>query len=279
MRGAARTRSWPLLLGMVIPLVIAGIIAATGANRAVFLAVQSATHVIPAPLFAPFWQSVTYAGDGLAALVLAAWYLRSRPDGAGAAFLGVLPLAGIFTHTLRTFIAVDRPPLVLGEQAITVLGPALHHGSFPSGHATTAAAFASVAFLVVERPLARAAVILAAILVCVSRMAVGVHWPIDVSVGFAGGWLAGWLAWAIAGRRRVLFRRNIWLALCLVFTACSVALLWHPMGLPGATVFRDLLAVVGVSVSVASFVRILRMPPDRRAALEAAACEIERGMT
>ena len=266
-----RTR-WSLLLGMGIPLVIAALIAATGTNRTIFFALQSASHGVPAPLFASFWQSVTYAGDGLAALVLAAWYLRARPDAASAAFLAVLPLAGVFTHAIRHFISVDRPPLVLGEQAITVLGPALHHGSFPSGHATTAAAFASVAFLVLDRPFARAVVIGCAILVCVSRIAVGVHWPIDVSVGFGGGWLAGWVAWQIAGCRRVLFRRDLWIALCAAFAGCAVALFWHPMGLPGAMIFRTLLACVGIVVSVAALLHVLRMPPEARALAESAGC-------
>ncbi len=71
--------------------------------------------------------------------------------------------------------------------------------SFPSGHATTAAAtFAAVAFLMGRGRSRRTKVILAggaaaiAIAVATTRVLLGVHWLTDVLAGLAMGW--GWFA-------------------------------------------------------------------------------------
>src|SRR5205085_2316133 len=69
----------------------AAVIAASGSNVTVFHAIQSASRVVPAPLFEAFWQSVTYAGDGLAVFALAAVVLWQRPDAAWAGMIAAVP--------------------------------------------------------------------------------------------------------------------------------------------------------------------------------------------
>ena len=85
--------------------------------------------------------------------------------------------------------------------------------SFPSGHATIAAiVFLTVAALLastrsraLERTYILAMAILMALLVGLSRIALGVHWATDVAAGWAFG--AAWaLAWLLLARR--LSRRH-----------------------------------------------------------------------
>jgi undecaprenyl-diphosphatase len=89
------------------------------------------------------------------------------------------------SYLLRQWIGRDRPPLVYAEPRPLVHLP--HSGAFPSGHAASAFAAATV-IAWAYRPLAVPAYVLAA-LVAWSRVYVGVHWPLDVVGGAALGTL------------------------------------------------------------------------------------------
>jgi len=84
---------------------------------------------------------------------------------------------------LRDWIDRRRPPLVYPEPRPLVGVP--HSGSFPSGHAATAFACATVIAWTTPR-LAVPAFVLA-VAISWSRVYVGVHWPLDVLGGAALG--------------------------------------------------------------------------------------------
>ena len=86
---------------------------------------------------------------------------------------------------LRQWIGRDRPPLVYPDPRPLVGVP--HSGAFPSGHAASAFAAATV-IAWASRRLAIPAYVLAT-LVAWSRVYVGVHWPLDVIGGAALGTL------------------------------------------------------------------------------------------
>src|SRR5437763_1073162 len=246
-----------LIAGVAIPLLLALTLVLTGTNRAMFMAIYHAVHVVPPALYPWFWESATYAGDGLAAMVLAALLLRWRVDVAIAAFLATLPIVGVYIHGIRAFVSVDRPPLVLSDQNLSVLGPVLQHGSFPSGHSATAAALAGVLVLAVRSTAWRIAFVILACVIALSRIAVGVHWPVDVCVGFAGGWLCAWIGWELAVDRAWTRPRSVQIITCVVFAGASLALLFHPMGLPEAAPFRITLSIVGLLASIAALAKQL----------------------
>jgi undecaprenyl-diphosphatase len=89
------------------------------------------------------------------------------------------------SYLLRQWLGRDRPPLVYPDPRPLVHVP--HSGAFPSGHAASAFAAATV-IAWASRPLAVPAYVLAA-LVAWSRVYVGVHWPLDVIGGAALGTL------------------------------------------------------------------------------------------
>jgi undecaprenyl-diphosphatase len=80
---------------------------------------------------------------------------------------------------LRQAMGRDRPPLVYPEPKSLVAVP--HTGAFPSGHASTAFACATVIAWASPRLCVPAFVLAAAI--AWSRVYVGVHWPLDVLGG------------------------------------------------------------------------------------------------
>ena len=80
---------------------------------------------------------------------------------------------------LKSSFDLPRPLNVLGEQNITIIGnPDLIH-SFPSGHSAFAILMAASLFTG-SSPLGKVILLLFAILVCVSRISVGAHFPADI---------------------------------------------------------------------------------------------------
>lgn len=126
----------------------------------------------------------------------------------GAAVYAVLSVGSgaLLSQTLKQYYARPRPDLVEHLDAV-------HTASFPSGHAlVTTVAYLTMAAIVIgylESARARAYVlgvaILVAVMVGVSRVYLGVHWPSDVAAGWALG--AAWasFSWLIV---HVLQRRT-----------------------------------------------------------------------
>jgi membrane-associated phospholipid phosphatase len=239
---------------LAVMVAAAVLVALTGANVSVFHAIQSGSHAVPAPWFDTFWESATYAGDGLAVFALATLLLWQRPDAAWAGMIAAVP-GTIVLNVIKALVPVDRPALVLMNEGVTVLGPVLQHGSFPSGHSVAAGILAGIVFLAYRNPAVRALGILAAVLVALSRAAVGVHWPLDIATGLTIGWLSAWIGWQFAGDMAWSRTPRARVIASVVLGGCAIGLLFHPMGLPAATPFRYALALVAFALALLSLWR------------------------
>ena len=159
-------------------------------------------------LLDPLFEALSYLGTfGAIWLVLAgalalAW---RRPAIAGSVLVAVAA-ADLLAVTLKLLIPRARPHVV----ALVALP---HDHSFPSGHAATGFAGATVIGAVVPR--ARVPLFVLAALVAWSRVYVGVHYPLDVAAGALLGVAVGlgvlraprWLA-TIRRRSRRCTRRG-----------------------------------------------------------------------
>jgi undecaprenyl-diphosphatase len=158
----------------------------------------------------PVWleeaaRDITALGGGaILALATLAVALNLAANGRGRlALFAVLTVLGaqVMSETLKALLARPRPDLVAHEVAV-------YSASLPSGHAMMAAAcFFTLAFTLARAAERRrnqaflytiAAVLV--VLVGLSRLYLGVHWPTDV----AAGWCAG-IAWASAAA--LIYRR------------------------------------------------------------------------
>jgi membrane-associated phospholipid phosphatase len=190
-----------------------------------------------------FWANVTILGDGLVCAVLLLPWIRRHPERVWGGLLGAL-LMVVILRSFKGFVSLPRPLGVLPEDAITVIGPGHRRSAFPSGHAATMALFAGVWALSAHRRVVSWLALGLAVLVAVSRMAVGVHWPSDVLAGLALGWATAWIGLRWASRAKWVTNQtgNRVLTGALLLSAAVLLLLDHT-GYPGVLLFQRSLAL------------------------------------
>src|SRR3569623_648945 len=127
-------------------------------------------------------------GEALVVMSLALRWVGRRPELVWAVCLVVVGVT-IMVHVLMPWMAAPRPPALLDPALFHVIGRALRCCAFPSGHTAAAFAFAAVVSVQLRRGWLTALLLVFATGVGLSRMAVGVHWPVDVLAGAAIGWL------------------------------------------------------------------------------------------
>ncbi|MFV1997592.1 MAG: phosphatase PAP2 family protein [Acidiferrobacterales bacterium] len=192
----------------------------SGTNVSLFRWLNGLSQVTGEPL----WANITLFGEGLLGVALVAPIARWRRDMAWSLLLSAL-LAVLIVLGAKELFAMPRPAYVLPASEVIVIGPLLQVVSFPSGHTATITILATVVALHLNRGYFYAAALLAILLVGLSRVVVGAHWPMDVLGGMVLGW---WLS--LAGVRLALYfpfgtKRNWQTALC-IFSLTGAALFW-----------------------------------------------------
>lgn len=149
----------------------------------------------------PIVVFLTHLGDGGAIwivftvlMLVQKQYRKTGISMAAALLLGVL-----FTNLLlKNLIMRPRP-----FDAIPQLQALVHeHGwSFPSGHSTSSMAAGTVMFIQMPRKTGIMALILA-VIICLSRLYVGVHYPTDVIGGILVGIFIAVCAMRIVEKKR-----------------------------------------------------------------------------
>jgi undecaprenyl-diphosphatase len=137
---------------------------------------------------------------GLTTAALLALYFawRRRWDAVWIVLAGTVAIVlsdSVGSRFLKHFFARTRPCFALPPQAVRLLVPIHNSGSMPSLHAANNTAGAVIGFLAEKRtawvlfPLA--------MLVALSRIGVGVHWPTDLLAGFLWGGLCAAVGWGL----------------------------------------------------------------------------------
>jgi membrane-associated phospholipid phosphatase len=152
-------------------------------------------HGLPGFLLPPLWF-LMQAGSLLAAPLAA---LASLAAGRVRLALDLLIAGGgawLLARVVKDYVNRGRPGALLDDVVIRH-APSLGQG-FVSGHAATAVALATVASPYLPRGLKVVAWSAAAV-VCVARVYVGAHLPLDVIGGAAMGWGIGSLVHVLLG--------------------------------------------------------------------------------
>ncbi len=205
-----------------------GLIGLTHSNLALFLFLNHALQ----GMGDAFWENITLFGDPVLLLALLAPFVGRRPELLWAMALTVL-LTTLGVHGCKAYFDVPRPPAVLPPESFHLIGPALKRHAFPSGH--TAAAFAMAGLLALHGKGWTAWLpVPVALLVGLSRIALGVHWPLDALGGALAGWMGAVLGTSLA--RRLPFGGRPWVQrpIAALILACALYLPFHESGYPHA---------------------------------------------
>ncbi len=189
------------------------------------------------------WAGMTLLGDTLVAFTLLGLFVRYRLDIIGALFIGAV-FATLWVHGLKPWVDSPRPLALLGSEGVQVIGQALKHHSFPSGHTTTAFTLVGVIILRGVHPLLAVSLLVLAVLAAVSRSVVGAHWPLDLLAGMLGGWCSAVLGVWLAQYWPLQPGRWLHLLLLLFLAGCALTLLiTRDLGYPQAIPLQMLIGL------------------------------------
>lgn len=196
----------------------------------------------------PALALLTSLGDTGVALALFLPVLVRRPDLAAPVLIAtVLGLA--MTHGIKQPFPLLRPAGLLAADSFHAVGRLARTESFPSGHSQTALTLAGILMALGGGAAARGALLAAGVSVAFSRVLVGMHFPVDVLAGAAGGLVAAALGLWLAPRLRWICHPVAALALlALCGVAVTLLLVGHPPDYPGTHgVFRALGAAIALT--------------------------------
>ena len=201
-----------------------------------------------------FWQQVTVLGEGLVAFVLLASFSARNGRFIWMLLLAAL-IAGVASQTLKHWLDMPRPAVTLGAESFNLIGWELRARAFPSGHATTALVAAVMATW--RFPAWKYAIYAVAVLIALSRIVVGAHWPFDVIAGGCLGYLSGRATlWLVA---RARFKDTSWQPVIawLVLLVMAIWLAVFPLEYPLARALVLIIAAAGVVVALLNLRRLL----------------------
>lgn len=161
-------------------------------DRLLFFTINRVPHVPVMDALALTLSAVGTAGIIWFILGILLLFRKGNKD---HVFIIRLAVMGLSTYVLvelilKTFIARLRPTVEMG--AIIIGSNVADSFSFPSGHA--AISFAAAVALSQKEPKWKGLLYLLAILISLSRIYLGKHYPLDVVAGAALGWLIGRLS-------------------------------------------------------------------------------------
>lgn len=219
-----------------LSLALIAALAAGTANRSLFVLLNRSGH----PLGDTLWLNLTMLGDGAVALALVLPAIRRSPRIFWAALVAAV-FAALWVHVLKQVVSMPRPLAVLPSDLFFQSGPAYRAVSFPSGHAAAVFAIAGIWILALPgRTAVRLLLLAMAALVSLSRVMVGVHWPVDILWGMLGGWLGACAGHALYARYQ-----------------------WKTAG-AGGWVAGTVLLLVAASLLVSNHVRVPEVLPLQR---------------
>lgn len=168
---------------------------------------QAWLHVIQQALTGPtqaFFAVVTLLGHPIFWLAVATVLYWTRREKQAFFLVNLLVFSSAIVGILKVTVARPRPS---PAEFTVAQGPSvlkqLEQGfdfSFPSGHATTIAAVVGYYSKKYRRTLLLGLGITAVLLVGLSRLVLGLHFPSDVLVGIVLGWFLGKIVWKIQAK-------------------------------------------------------------------------------
>jgi membrane-associated phospholipid phosphatase len=162
---------------------------------------------------------------------------------------GSIPLAILLSHLGKWYFSIPRPAAVIEHDQFIIIGKALTgYTSLPSGHTVTIFTAMTVILWTLKshkkswsQYLLTTGVILGTLLIAISRVAVGAHWPFDLVLGALFGCYSGlsgiyisqkysaftsWVTLPKYSKTHVIFLLTLCLTMMMNEHYSSVAVVW-----------------------------------------------------
>lgn len=176
-------------------------------------------------------ELITMLGEQYFFIMIIAYLYWNVSKKSGFTMASVFLFSAVVNNGLKILVRAPRPfetlDFIAGKRVETATGY-----SFPSGHTQGAATFFTTAAVLIRR---RAFTVLAALImiaVAVSRIYLGVHWPLDTAAGLLLGVLLGWAGCRLVERlweRQALLKRvYLGVTLFLLLVMAGLLLLQTP---------------------------------------------------
>ncbi len=139
------------------------------------------------PLLTSFAEAVSFLGEAtwLVALILFIYFVIDKRK--GFALASVTMTGHIANNTLKAVFRIPRPWVKYPDEIIPLRENTATGYSFPSGHSVGAGSLYWSLYKLFENKCSRVPSIILLVLIPLSRIYLGVHWPLDILFGLALG--------------------------------------------------------------------------------------------
>jgi membrane-associated phospholipid phosphatase len=202
------------------------------------------------------WVALTFFSDGLVSFIILLPWIKRKPRLIWAVLLAAI-LFTIFGQGIKRVVDVARPPQVLSPDVFHLIGPDWGQHAFPSGHAAMIFMLAGAFVFTISRTWVRWLLVVFASLIALSRVVVGVHWPLDILAGVAIGWVGVWIGLLLSKYSKWGWKgigRKILGAILLI--ACVVLFFVDYTGYQGIMGLQRVLAVVFFTIGMNEYLKI-----------------------
>ncbi|MBD3184143.1 phosphatase PAP2 family protein [Candidatus Poribacteria bacterium] len=209
-------------------------------NGQLFLTINGLQNVTGTTI----WSNITILGDGMLATILIILLIRRRPDVVWTIAVASI-LSVIILRTGKMIFNTPRPPMIFEEGSFFLSGPCYRRNGFPSGHATTAFTIGGSLVMMYRNTIFRYAIFVIAGIIAISRVMVGIHWPIDILAGMIIGWVSSWLALVIVKQKG--WQVGPWkqkIVGLILLTASIVSITGYDTGYPRAFWFHRIISII-----------------------------------
>lgn len=249
----ASVRFW---IPLAVFLVLLAAILATGSNQDLFLYLNHLFGVLPAPV----WSNLTLAADAATGFALMSFIVQRHGKLVFWAIWGAV-ICAIMVRVGKVYFDLPRPPGVLSADQFRLIGDAVRTKAFPSGHTATAFFVAGIFASLLQSKIAYASIFFLAILLGLSRIAVGVHWPADLMAGAFIGWSLSNLTVFFASRRPNPNRAQQLFAIFICIVG-ALYLIWFDSGQPAARVLQLSVGILSLFAAGKALFTLLQTTKD-----------------
>ena len=235
---------WLISVGLTA-FVMAMLLLSTGNFTGGFLELNRLTTAVPAI----FWENATGFGKPLILFGVFTFVARRHPQLLWSLFLAAI-VGALLSDGLKTLIDTPRPAGLLQPDQFRLIGPVYAYYAAPSGHSLTIFAFTGICLYGVKQNSTRVLLTLFAVLVAISRVAVGAHWLFDILLGAAVGSFTAWVGMKLSMFWPYGLKRTVHYLLIGLLLVNAVVLIYHGSVYQGGALLARMIGCAALTVII-----------------------------